>query len=107
MTITDARIEVLDNPQRQRFEIHVDGRRAGLILYRLAPGVIRLVHTEIDDAYGGRGLAGVLVRYALDAARTRGLTVLPDCPYVRRWIGKHPDYVDLVPADRHTAYGLA
>ena len=40
-------------------------------------------------------------------ARERGLAVHPDCPFVRGWIAKHPEYVDLVPADEHARYGLA
>ena len=43
---------------------------------------------------------------ALDVVRERGLAALPDCPFVRGWIGKHPDYADLVPADRRADYGL-
>ena len=88
--------EVVDVPERHRFEIRVDGRRAGLAAYRMAPGRMTFTHTEIDDAYGGQGLGGVLVRAALDAARDRGLAVLPQCPFVRGWIAKHADYADLV-----------
>lgn len=99
--------EVVDVPDRNRFEVRVDGQRAGLAAYRVAPGQITFTHTEIDDAYAGQGLAGVLVRAALDTVRDRGLAVLPNCPFVRGWIGKHPDYVDLVPADRRADFGLA
>ena len=88
--------EVVDVPQRHRFEIRVDGRRAGLAAYRLAPGRMTFTHTEIDDAYAGQGLGGTLVRHALDTVRERGLAALPDCPFVRGWIGKHEDYADLV-----------
>ena len=35
---------------------------------------------------------------ALDAARAEGLGVLPFCPFVRGFIDKNRDYVDLVPA---------
>jgi uncharacterized protein len=98
--------EVLDVPERHRFEIRIDGRRAGLAAYRTAPGEITFTHTEIDDRYSGQGLGGVLARAALDAVRDRGLAVLPRCPFVRSWIAKHPDYVDLVPADRRPDFGL-
>jgi uncharacterized protein len=84
--------QVVDNPDRHRFEIHVDGQRAGLAGYRLTPGGITFTHTEIDDAHAGQGLGGILVRAALDAVRERGLTVDPQCPFVRGWIAKHPDY---------------
>lgn len=46
-------------------------------------------HTVVDDDFGGRGLAGALVRAALEDTRSRGLTVVPVCPYVRAWIPKH------------------
>jgi predicted GNAT family acetyltransferase len=98
--------EVIDVPERHRFEVRVDGRRAGLVAYRLAPGEITFTHTEIDDAYAGQGLGGALVRSALDTVRDRGLAVLPNCPFVRGWIAKHPEYRDLVPADRRADYQL-
>lgn len=104
--MSERTVEVTDVPERHRFEIHVDGRRAGLVTYRLRQGRVSFLHTEIDDAYGGQGLAGVLVRTALDAARERGLAVLPYCPYVRAWIGKHPDYLDLVPVERRAEFDL-
>jgi len=57
-------------------------------------------HTEIDDASEGRGLGSTLVRAALDDARRRGLSVRPDCPFVRAYVARHPDdYLDLVPEE--------
>jgi predicted GNAT family acetyltransferase len=97
---------VLDVPERSRFEIHTGGKPAGFVAYRARPGEITFTHTEIDDAFGGRGLGGALARAALDAARSRGLAVLPECPFVRSWIAKHPDYVDLVPVEQRERLGL-
>jgi uncharacterized protein len=88
-------IEVSDDPARSRFEILVDGKPAGQAVYELRPGTIVFLHTEVDDAYGGRGLGGILVRAALDSSRERGLHVVASCPFVRSWIQKHPDYADL------------
>lgn len=91
-------IQVADAPERERYEITVDGTVAGFAEYRLRPDRITFVHTEIDDAHAGKGLAGVLVRAALDDARARGLRVVPVCPYVKAWIERHPDYADLTRA---------
>ena len=88
--------EVTDAPERSRYEITVDGELAGFASYRQRLGRITFVHTEIDDAYAGRGLGGQLARAALDAARARGLAVRPDCPFIKSWIAQHPDYADLV-----------
>lgn len=98
--------EVKDNPAANRFEIRVDGELAGFAEYKLKPGQISFTHTEIDDDFSGRGLAGKLVRAALDEVRARELAVLPFCPFVRGWIAKHPDYLDLVPAERRAGFEL-
>ena len=104
---------VLDVPERSRFEIHVDGGLAGFAQYRMKAGaneggeLMVFTHTQIDDAFEGRGLGSTLVRAALDAARRRGLAVRPDCPFVRAYVARHPDaYLDLVPADLRPRLGL-
>jgi predicted GNAT family acetyltransferase len=88
---------VRDNPQANQYEIEVDGKVAGFVAYRRAGSTIAVTHTEIDPAYEGRGLGSVLVRGALDAARAEGAAVRPFCPFVRQYIGRHPEYLDLVP----------
>ena len=101
-----AEPEVKDNPAANRFEIRVDGELAGFAEYKLGTAQISFTHTEIDDAFSGQGLAGKLVRAALDEIRGRELAVLPFCPFVRGWISKHPDYVDLVPEARRAGFEL-
>ncbi|WP_018351097.1 GNAT family N-acetyltransferase [Longispora albida] len=99
-------IDVKDAPDLNRYEIHVDGELAGLTEYRLAAGQISFTHTEIAEVFGGRGLAGQLVRYALDDVRSRDLAVLPFCPYVRSYIKRHPAYLDLVPETQRERFDL-
>jgi uncharacterized protein len=98
---------VRDNQEQQRYEIVADGRVAGTLTYRLRHGAVSFQHTEVDDAYSGNGFAATLVRSALDRTRAQGLRVLPYCSYVRWWIEKHPDYIDLVPADKQPEFGFA
>jgi len=96
-----------DNPAASRYELHVDGKLAGFVDYRLRGEVISLVHTEVEPAFQGEHLATHLARYSLDDARKRGLAVLPFCPYISSWIKKHPEYAELVPQDRRADFGLA
>jgi predicted GNAT family acetyltransferase len=100
---------VTDNTGQQQFEIAIDGVRVGLAAYRRSHGrgLIAFIHTEIDDGHEGEGLGGRLVSAALDAARDQGLGVLPFCPFVRGYIEKHPEYVDLVPTDHREEFGLS
>jgi predicted GNAT family acetyltransferase len=97
---------VSDNPALHRYEITADGEVAGFTVYEMRPGVIAFMHTEIRDEYGGHGLGSILVRCTLDDVRTRGLAVLPYCPFVRSWLERHDDYVDLVPAGQRAQFGL-
>lgn len=94
---------VRDNPAENRYEIEEDGQRVGIAVYKLDGDTIAFTHTEVDPAFGGRGLARRLVTTALDDARRRGLAVLPFCPYVRKVIAENAEtYLDLVPsAQRH------
>ena len=99
-------VEVIDNPDKARFEILADGELAGFVLYHLRGNEIAFTHTETDDRFRGHGLASQLVRTALDQARARHLAVLPYGPFVRSWITEHPEYADLVPAGRREQFGL-
>lgn len=69
----------------------------GELIYALpGPGVIDLQHTETDEALRGRGVGEALVRAALAHARRAGLRVIPTCPFVRRWLARHPEEQDVI-----------
>lgn len=78
------------------YEITVDGAHAGLAAFVEKDGATVFTHTEIDDAFGGKGIGGQLARAALDDVRARGSQVVPLCPFIKDWIDKHSDYQDLV-----------
>jgi len=90
------RVVVADNPSLSRFEISVDGALAGYATYRDVRSARAFDHTEIAAEYEGMGLASALIRFALDEARTAGRKVLLFCPFVRAFIERHSDYLDLV-----------
>lgn len=99
-------ITVRDDPAAHRFRIALDGRDVGFAAYRREPGRVVFTHTEIDDAAEGHGLGGRLARAALDQVAARGEQVVPLCPFIAAWIGRHPDYIDLVvPEHRHALQG--
>jgi predicted GNAT family acetyltransferase len=88
---------VSNNPAHHRFELAVDGHIAATY-YELADGVITFVHTEVPPELGGKGVGSQLVKGALDQVRADGLKVVGQCPFVKAWIDKHPDYADLLKA---------
>ena len=99
-------IAVSDAPERERYEILVDGELAGFATYKARPDQIAFKHTEVDDRFEGQGLAGRLIAFALDDARGRGLAVLPFCPFVKGYIQRHREYADLVPEGRRAEFEL-
>jgi predicted GNAT family acetyltransferase len=100
------RIEVADAPDRERYEVMVDGTVAGFSAYRLRPGLIAFIHTEVHERFQGRGLGDKLIGYALEDARARGLAVLPFCPFVKAFIERHREFEALVPETRRERFGL-
>jgi hypothetical protein len=89
--------EVADNPAAERYEILVDGQLAGFIRYRSDDKRITFWHTEVESAYEGRGLASELAKVALDDVKARGQEVVPLCPFISKYIRRHPDdYLEIV-----------
>ena len=86
---------IRDNIARSRFELDADGVTA-FMNYTLAGNVMSLDHTETPFEARGRGIASRLVAGALDQIRARGLKIVPRCPFVRVFVGKHREYRDLV-----------
>ena len=92
-------IRVVDNPEELRYELRVGDARAGFLAYRREPGVLVLVHTDVDPAFEGRGLGARLVAGVLADLRSRGLRLVPLCPFVAAYLRRHPEQRDLVVDD--------
>lgn len=95
----DEKVIVRDNPSELRYELLLGDRRIGQIRYRLEPGAVALIHTEIEPAFEGHGLGTQLVEGALRDLRARELRVIHICPLVAKYIHRHPEYSDLVAED--------
>lgn len=100
------RIDVADAPERDRYEVSLDGEVVGFSAYRARPGLIAFIHTEVDARLEGRGLGDRLIRFALEDARARGLAVLPFCPFVKAFIERHREFEALVPDTYREQFGL-
>jgi predicted GNAT family acetyltransferase len=90
--------DVADDAVGERFTITEDGHTAELV-YHVHQKRLTLVHTEVPDELGGRGIGGRLVQAALDRARRDDLTVVPSCPFARAWLEKHRDAAEGITID--------
>jgi predicted GNAT family acetyltransferase len=95
--MTEQSLTVADRPDLNRYELAVDGEVA-FLTYRRREDHILLAHTEVPDAFRGRGYGGVLARHALEEARQARLQVIVKCPFVTAWLKRHHEYDDIIVA---------
>ena len=93
---------VVDETAENRFVIRGDDGMEAELVYGVQGDRLLLLHTGVPAEWGGRGIGGRLVRAALQRARAERLTVVPWCPYVRRWLRHHPDEAAGIAVDRDT-----
>jgi predicted GNAT family acetyltransferase len=89
-------LEVVDNPDRSRYELRDHGHLLGFTEYHERDGVLVFPHTEITEPKRGAGYGATLVQGALDDVRARGRTIVAKCPFVARFVHDNPEYADLL-----------
>jgi predicted GNAT family acetyltransferase len=90
--------DVVDNTERSRFEVRTDEGIA-VLTYRIEDDRLVLVHTGVPPELEGHGVGGSLVRAAINSAAQSGRTVVPNCPFARKWLEDHPDTAGAVTID--------
>lgn len=86
---------VQQNSQLLRFESKV-GADVAFLDYRWYKGSLALMHTFVPLPARGQGLAAALAHFALEFAKTEGLSILVYCPYVSKYLRSHPAYQNLI-----------
>lgn len=87
--------QVVDRPEKNRFELEIDGATA-FAAYRLAGKRVILTHTEVPKALSGRGVGSMLARGVFEAIRSSGRKAEPLCEFMAGWVAKHPEFDDVV-----------
>ena len=105
MLASSPSAEVSINTDQNRFELRLNGDLVGIIGYYEVEGslkrgsrarVVSFMHTVVKEDFSDRGWAAVLVRGALNTARDRQWRIVPICTYVRRYLARNPEFLDLV-----------
>lgn len=96
----ESPITVRNAPGRRRYELVDGGEVVGSAHYRAfgaRSGPQRIVfHTEVASSHEGQGLGSRLARHAVEDIIDAGMKVVPVCPYLKKWLGRHPEYADFV-----------
>lgn len=88
-------LTIINNAERQQFQVAAGNELASLE-YRLYDGKLFLMHTEVPEKLGGRGIGTALAEYAFKYARANHLPVKVYCPFVQTYLKRHPEHADLV-----------
>ncbi|GAA1639085.1 GNAT family N-acetyltransferase [Georgenia ruanii] len=89
-----ANIDLVNVPERHRYEARIAGKLAGFTQYRVVGDQDVFVHTVVDPAHEGRGVGSAIVRGALDDVRAHGRRAVAVCPFMAAWLGRHPGLYD-------------
>jgi predicted GNAT family acetyltransferase len=86
-----------NNEKNGNFEAFIDGNHAGLMTYTWA-GDDRFIidHTEVEEAYNGKGVGKEMLLSAVDFARENGKTIIPLCPFAKATFQKHEELQDVL-----------
>ena len=90
--------EVVENPERHRFELAIDGSdEIAAAYYRIDDnGNLVLTHTEVPSEFSGQGIGSRLARGVFDMIRASGRKAVLKCPFMGAFYSRHPEYSDIV-----------
>jgi predicted GNAT family acetyltransferase len=90
----DAKVE--ENVQQHRFELPIADETVAAAYYRLEDGRVVLIHTEVPAEFSGHGIASRLAQGTFELLRQTGRKATLKCPFMSRFLIKHPEYADIV-----------
>jgi predicted GNAT family acetyltransferase len=90
--------EVIENPERHRFELAIEGSdEIAAAYYRIDDnGHLVLTHTEVPSEFSGQGIGTKLARGTFDLIRASGQKAVLRCPFMAAFYARHPEYSDIV-----------
>lgn len=89
--------DVTYNEKNGHFYVSVDGNQQAKMTFVFAgPDTIIIDHTEVNEAYNGKGFGKFMFEKAVDFAREKNLKVIPLCPFAKKMFDRTPDAADVL-----------
>lgn len=88
-------IPIRDNPERNRYELEVDGHVV-YANYRREGSTLVIAYVEAPRPLRGTGAAARLMQGIAETARAEGLKIVPRCGYAAVWLRRHKEHRDLL-----------
>ena len=90
-------IQNKEENNRGMFYVEIDGEQLAEMDYSLAPGVMTIIHTEVDEKLKGKNVGLLLVNHAAEYAREHHLKIIPVCPFAKKVFDKkREEYADVL-----------
>ena len=90
-------IEHLNNGKKGLYLAIEDGVKAGQMSYTWTDESKFIIdHTEVDPAFGGKGIGKKLVMEAVNMAREKKVKILPLCPFAAAVFDKVKELQDVL-----------
>uniref|UniRef100_A0A3Q1H9X8 Protein NATD1 n=2 Tax=Anabas testudineus TaxID=64144 RepID=A0A3Q1H9X8_ANATE len=89
---SNSQIQVEHDRKRRQFVIRLNGShdRAVLLYEYVGKKTVDLQHTEVPDAYRGRGIAKHLAKAAMDFVVEEDLKAHLTCWYIQKYVKENP-----------------
>ncbi|MEX1826982.1 GNAT family N-acetyltransferase [Luteibacter sp. CQ10] len=88
-------LEIVHDEKQHTFSTVVDGYTCE-IDYQLDGTTMVITHTGVPDPVGGRGIANLLTRFAVQVAEAKGWKIRPACSYAATWFKRNAEYGHLL-----------
>lgn len=87
---------VLNEKKVGEIQLYSDGAKAGKMDISIKGNHLTIYHTEVTEAFSGRGFAKTLLDKAVSYAQENNLLIVPLCPFVYAQFKRHPgEYQDI------------
>lgn len=86
-----------DDGKKGRFAIYEENKFAGEMTFTWAgENMFIISHTEVDPAFGGKGIGRKLFLKVVEYAREKGVKILPLCPFAKAEFSKIEEARDVL-----------
>lgn len=83
--------KLINNETSHQYEFNIDGFIAKIEYIRTG-NKIYLTHTEVPGELEGQGIASDLIKKVLADIQQKELKVVPLCPFIDKYIKRHPEW---------------
>ena len=88
--------KIVFEPDNTRSAAYDDEKNIGECSYSKSEKIWIIDHTEVDENYGGQGIAGQLVAEVVEQAREHQVKIMPLCPFAKKEFSRKPEYADVL-----------